>query len=126
MIKVPALPRLPKIPLPRIKKEPVRDRLSDELARLKIFPQYGSSEDENAKEVEEYEKRLGLRKNVEDELRNTKFALERLEKGTYGLCAKDNKPIEAGRLKANPSSFYCAKHAAEEGKKRWWQILRRG
>lgn len=144
MVKLPSLPKLPKIPLPKLKKEPTpspfspdflasqkkilekeAERLTSELSRLKVFPQYGSSEDENAKEVEEYEKRLGLRKNVEDELRNTKAALERLEKKSYGLCPKDHEPIELGRLKANPAAFFCASHAAEEGKKKWWQMWRR-
>lgn len=34
-------------------------------------------------------------------------ALARIEKGTYGVCAKCGKDIPAARLEFRPSSIYC-------------------
>jgi RNA polymerase-binding transcription factor len=34
-------------------------------------------------------------------------ALERIEKGSYGICVKSGKPIEEDRLEANPAAETC-------------------
>jgi RNA polymerase-binding transcription factor DksA len=39
-----------------------------------------------------------------------KHALEKIERGKYGMCEADGKPIEADRLEANPSARTCKKH----------------
>ena len=37
-------------------------------------------------------------------------ALEKMEKGTYGICEVCNKPIEEDRLEANPAAKTCKEH----------------
>ncbi|OGG48464.1 hypothetical protein A3G63_01175 [Candidatus Kaiserbacteria bacterium RIFCSPLOWO2_12_FULL_52_8] len=40
----------------------------------------------------------------------TLTALERIEKGTYGVCEVCGSKIEAARLEANPSATTCSEH----------------
>lgn len=37
-------------------------------------------------------------------------ALEHIEKGTYGVCAVGNEPIEPARLDADPAAATCKVH----------------
>lgn len=39
-------------------------------------------------------------------------ALEEMERGTYGICAKCGQEIEAGRLEATPEATLCVKCAS--------------
>ncbi len=71
------------------------------------FPDYGDKEDENAAEVAEYATNLSLEQTLEKSLRDVKAALERLKKGTYGLCKYCGKPIDQRRLSARPTSSSC-------------------
>lgn len=148
MVKLPTIP-IPKIPkIPKIFKkkkeakkevslsanflaqqkkvlEKDKERLEKELAEAMKFPDYGSAEDENAKEVEEYEKRLSVKGQLRDEFNLINSALKKIEKGTYGQCEVDREPIEQGRLKVYPAAPYCVKHAAEAAKKKWWQVWKK-
>jgi DnaK suppressor protein len=67
----------------------------------------GPDEDENASEVEEYTDNLALENTLEKRLTEVNTALERIEKGTYGICEKCNKPIGVERLRAYPSARTC-------------------
>jgi RNA polymerase-binding transcription factor DksA len=58
-------------------------------------------------EVEEYLARLPLEYALELKLRDINLALEKMEKGKYGVCEKCKKAIEIERLKANPAAKYC-------------------
>ena len=71
-----------------------------------------SSADEEADEVEEYESRLAQEHSMESQLLEITKALERIQKQTYGACAKCKAPISEERLDANPSAEYCAMHAS--------------
>lgn len=94
-----------------------KETLAKELTGLKrnphdgsgesAFPNYGDSEDENAAEVADYIVNLSLGENLERSLRDVIQALERLERGTYGICKYCNKPIEKKRLQARPTSSSC-------------------
>jgi len=95
------------IPNPRIK--------GDWNAR---FPAFGESEtgshsslDEEADEVEEYEIRLEAEHSLESRLLQVNNALERIKKGTYGMCARCGKEIPLERLRANPSAEFHMEHA---------------
>ena len=44
-------------------------------------------------------------------LQQVRDALDRIDAGTFGLCAVDGEPIEPKRLEAVPWTPYCAKHA---------------
>jgi len=55
----------------------------------------------------EHEFTLGLIENEEEELREIDAALERLEKGTFGLCERCKEPIPRSRLKLIPYAKLC-------------------
>jgi len=50
---------------------------------------------------------LGLIENEEQRVREIGEALERLEKGTFGVCEGCSKPIPKTRLRALPFARYC-------------------
>lgn len=72
-----------------------------------VFPNYGDKEDENAAEVAEYAANLSLEQDLEKALRDVNSALERLKKGSYGVCKYCKKFIEERRLTARPTSSAC-------------------
>jgi DnaK suppressor protein len=91
------------------------------------FPEYGSKEDENAAEVADYEKSLDLEHNLELLLQGINRALDKIKKGTYGICEACKKEIDLARLKVYPAATLCLDcKASEESKKagRWRRIRR--
>ncbi|MBC7074126.1 TraR/DksA C4-type zinc finger protein [Candidatus Parcubacteria bacterium] len=62
-----------------------------------------------ADEVEEYVSLLSLEYNIETQLKEINRALEKIEKGTFGICEKCKGEIEIERLKANPLTAFCQK-----------------
>jgi DnaK suppressor protein len=55
----------------------------------------------------ERERVLSLLDNSRDLLEQVNVALERIDAGTYGICASCGKPIEAARVKALPHASLC-------------------
>jgi len=62
-----------------------------------------------ADEVEEYSSRLSLGYNFKKRLKEINLALEKIERGDYGICEKCKKEIEKERLEANPAARFCLK-----------------
>src|SRR3990167_711616 len=58
------------------------------------FPDYGNEEDDNAREVAQYTANKPLEMTLERTLRDVNKALERIEKGSYGICKYCQQPIE--------------------------------
>lgn len=71
------------------------------------FPDYGDKEEDNAAEVEDFERNLSMEKNLEVSLFNVDKALRKIEEGTYGLCEKCGNQIDPKRLEAFPSATAC-------------------
>lgn len=71
------------------------------------FPNMGDKEDENAEEVSAFSTNLTLERTLEASLRDTERAIERIKKGTYGICKYCNKQIDEKRLRARPASSSC-------------------
>ena len=67
----------------------------------------GDKEDENAEEVATYSTNLTLERTLEGNLRDVEKALDRIRKGTYGVCKYCNKEIDEKRLRARPASSSC-------------------
>ncbi len=82
------------------------------------FPNMGDKEDENAEEVDTYSTNLTLERTLESNLRDVQQALNRIKKGTYGICKYCNKEIDEKRLRARPASSSCV-----ECKKKFTQEL---
>jgi len=71
------------------------------------FPEYGTSEEEGADEVSTFIDRLSLGENMGQNLQEVDLALEKIKKGTYGLCEECHKEIDQARLKAMPTARWC-------------------
>lgn len=69
-----------------------------------------ADENEVADRMEELEENELIMGQLETQLLEVTNALDRIEKGTYGICEVDGAPIEADRLTANPSARTCKKH----------------
>ena len=72
-----------------------------------LFPDYGEKPDENAQEIGEYTTNLATEKVLESTLRDITNALDRIEKGTYGICKYCKKPIGKKRILARPVASAC-------------------
>jgi len=66
-----------------------------------------SNMEEEADEMQEYDNLLSLEHNLELRLKDVKWALEKMEKGSYGTCEKCGKQIETERLMASPEARLC-------------------
>ncbi|HEY7477728.1 MAG TPA: TraR/DksA C4-type zinc finger protein [Actinomycetota bacterium] len=65
----------------------------------------------------EREKDLSIEQNVLDLLQKIDRALERMDAGTYGICAICGKPIEKARIKALPYVDLCIKDAQAQSRR---------
>jgi len=71
------------------------------------FPEYGDKSDENAQEIAEYTTNLAEENMLEHTLRDIDMALNRIEKGIYGICKYCGKDIDPRRLMAQPTAGAC-------------------
>jgi DnaK suppressor protein len=78
---------------------------------------FGKREEE-ATESFELEKRLALRKQVQNNLNEIEHALEKFKAGTYGLCDICGQPIPTERLDAMPHANLCLSCKAKYAKNR--------
>lgn len=74
-----------------------------------MFEEIGNDREDNTTEVEEYTDNLPVEIALEKKLQNVILALEKMEKGTYGICDNCRQEIAIERLKANPSAQTCIK-----------------
>ena len=63
-----------------------------------------ADENEVADKMEELEENEAIMSHLEPQLKEVNDALDRIKKGTYGICEVSGKAIEKERLEANPSS----------------------
>ncbi len=71
------------------------------------FPEYGDKLDENAQEIDEYTTNLATDRVLEGTIRDIDKALERIEKGEYGICKYCHNPIAKKRMQARPVASAC-------------------
>ncbi|HYB98779.1 MAG TPA: TraR/DksA C4-type zinc finger protein [Candidatus Limnocylindrales bacterium] len=104
------------------------EELEEELlqARHDLFVEHGSGElelnsieaereiewEELAQEEHAADVRTRLSEQQYSQLRQVDGALERMSRGTYGMCLDCRQPIAVERLRAQPSTPYCADCAA--------------
>jgi DnaK suppressor protein len=67
---------------------------------------FGKREEE-ATETLELEKRLALENRIRQEMAKVEHALDKIKKGTYGICDNCGKPINPERLEALPQASIC-------------------
>ncbi len=68
-----------------------------------------------------HEKTVVLEDQLKRDLGEIEKALDKIKKGTYGICENCKKPIDVARLSAKPAAIYCVKCEksleSEKGKK---------
>jgi RNA polymerase-binding transcription factor DksA len=69
-----------------------------------------ADENEVADKIEEFEENSGILEQLDKQMSEVQAALDRIEKGTYGICEISGEPIEKERLEANPSARTSLKH----------------
>lgn len=87
--------------------EDLKDIAEDDGERKVKFPEYGDKSDENAQEIGEYTTNLATDKVLESTLRDIDSALDRIEKGTYGVCKYCGDHIAKKRMMARPVASAC-------------------
>jgi DnaK suppressor protein len=100
----------------RAQLESEHKRLTEELVKVQTSAStseerregspFGKREEE-ATETLELEKRLALENRIRQELSGIEHALEKFEKGTYGLCDNCGQLIDPERLEALPQASLC-------------------
>jgi DnaK suppressor protein len=112
--------------------EHARNRLAEEQERLRgikaeLDEARRESQDEGLQELSsadqhpadvatetfEREKDLSILDQVEGELADVEYALQRLDQGTYGICEACGKPIGDERLEAMPAARFCMDDQAQ-------------
>jgi DnaK suppressor protein len=102
----------------RTRLEQERDRLTDQLRRLRITPvteddtpraAAGAAVDEGdqAQASERVDLEFAVRERVAERITRVTAALERVANGTYGQCQRCGEPIERPRLEAIPEVETC-------------------
>lgn len=66
-----------------------------------------------ADNIESYESNTAILKPLERQYNDVKLALDKIEKGTYGICEVSGETIEIDRLEANPSARTSVAHMKE-------------
>ena len=111
----------------RSRLETEQKRLNEELDKLleagrpKEERREGSpfgKREEEAAEAAELETRLEMERRVRGQLASVEHALEKFEKGTYGICDTCGEAIEAARLEALPYASRCMKCKAKDARPR--------
>jgi RNA polymerase-binding transcription factor len=104
----------------RARLEQERTSLRNDIETLAIDNQaqqddygIGNHAADDATEVFTRERNLALRSNTQDLLAQVETALQRLEEGTYGICARCGQEIAPERLEALPYASYCIKCQSE-------------
>lgn len=75
--------------------------------RTAKFPDYGDKPDENAQEITDYSTNVMAEKVLEKSLDDINKALDRIKKGSYGICKYCGNPIAEKRLLARPTASSC-------------------
>ena len=68
-----------------------------------------ADDNEVADKFEEFEGNKSIMEKLQKQLVEVDSALEKIEKGNYGICEETNKPIDRDRLEANPSARVALK-----------------
>lgn len=77
------------------------------------FPDLNPKEtdaEESADETEQFDANVGIASRLEERLREINGALDRIEKGAYGICEKDGNEIDPERLRVYPAAHTCRNH----------------
>ncbi|MEK7589801.1 MAG: TraR/DksA C4-type zinc finger protein [Patescibacteria group bacterium] len=69
-----------------------------------------ADKNEVADRIEAFENNTAQVKDLEIRFNNIKYALKKIEDGTYGICEDTEGQIPVARLEANPAARTCTEH----------------
>lgn len=75
-------------------------------------PDFGREESDSsieADQIEEIGNALAVKEVFVNNLNRIKQALDKINKGTFGICERCKKPIELKRLHIEPAALLCSK-----------------
>jgi RNA polymerase-binding transcription factor DksA len=75
---------------------------------------YGDHMADEATELFEREKSIGMEQSLQEHTRQVEHALSRIEEGSYGDCEQCGKPIPEERHTAMPEATLCIECKAQE------------
>lgn len=84
-----------------------KGRLEERIARLREYPDYGFDEEDNVREISDFESNRSFETQLQYLLNKVNKALESIDGGTYGQCTKCQNEIEEGRLAIMPYAELC-------------------
>ncbi len=84
------------------------------IKKFKEFPEYGWDEEDNIRELTDYENNQPFEVKFEEILKKINKALKAIETGTYGQCSKCQNAIEEGRLDIVPYADICVSCAPKK------------
>jgi len=86
-----------------------RTRVSLKIAQLRESLQSNIDPDleDGASELEAHEHSSALLQELERQEKSLELALEKIRRGTYGLCENCGTPIDPARLEAMPETTLC-------------------
>ncbi len=64
-----------------------------------------------------HERTVIFEDRLKKDLQEIEAALKKIKKGTYGICERCKKPIDAKRLEVKPQALYCMSCLTELEKK---------
>ena len=70
-----------------------------------------ADDDEVADELENFDENASLLAKFEPRYNDIKAALDKIKKGTYGICEVGGEEIPEERLEANPAAKTCIEHS---------------
>ena len=76
-----------------------------------VFPDFGQSTEDNAVEVDTYEKMLSLKRDLSALQKDVELGLQKIKNDAYGVCEKCHRKIDVRRLRVYPEARYCVKCA---------------
>ncbi len=80
------------------------------------FPNEGTGVDENAREIEEFERLNILKNNLVKRLRDIRATIKKIEDESYGQCENCSAKITSTRLKAMPAAKFCIDCAKQKSR----------
>ena len=108
----------------KLRLENDRKRLEEQMEQLKASrptenrregSPFGKREEE-ATETADLENRMALEKRIKEQMSEVEKALDKFEKGIFGICENCGKPINPARLEALPHAMYCMECNASQAK----------
>jgi RNA polymerase-binding transcription factor DksA len=84
-----------------------KEKLEKKILELEKFPDYGRGDDDNARELEDYENNHSIELQLKTLLKKINLSLNLIKKGSYGKCSICKKEIEKNRLALVPYADIC-------------------